>query len=111
MYFARKQFILYLLGISNAVMMCPYEFPLVSRTHDFQLEIYINRLGTTTQVFMVMDYLILMSEKFLPFRKGQKPVVRKLFFTLLLRMYMYMYIYIFIYIVEGWAEAENELGI
>ena len=74
-------------------MMCPYEFALVSRNHDLQLEIYINRLGTTTQIFIALDYLILMSEKFLLYRKGQKPVVRKLFFTLLLRKYFSNYLY------------------
>ena len=29
------------------------------------IEIYINRLSTTTQIFIAMDYLITMSEKFL----------------------------------------------
>ena len=29
------------------------------------IEIYINRLGTTTQIFIGMDYLIMMSEKYL----------------------------------------------
>ena len=33
------------------------------------IEIYINRLSTTTQIFIPMDYLIVMSEKYLYFRK------------------------------------------
>ena len=33
------------------------------------IEIYINRLSVTTQIFIVMDYLIMMSEKYLYFRK------------------------------------------
>ena len=32
------------------------------------IEIYINRLSTTTQIFIAMDYLIMMSEKYLHFR-------------------------------------------
>ena len=34
------------------------------------IEIYINRLSSTTQIFIAMDYLIMMSEKYLYFRKG-----------------------------------------
>ena len=33
------------------------------------IQIYINRLSTTTQIFIAMDYLIMMSEKHLYFRK------------------------------------------
>ena len=33
------------------------------------IEIYINRLSTTRQIFIPMDYLIVMSEKYLYFRK------------------------------------------
>ena len=33
------------------------------------IEIYINRLSTTTQIFIAMDYLIMMSEKYLYLRK------------------------------------------
>ena len=36
------------------------------------IEIYINRLSTTTQIFIAMDYLIMMSEKYLYFRKRKK---------------------------------------
>ena len=36
------------------------------------IEIYINRLITTTQIFIAMDYLIMMSEKYLYFRKTKK---------------------------------------
>ena len=30
------------------------------------IEIYINRFSTTTQIFIAMDYSIMMSEKYLP---------------------------------------------
>ena len=33
------------------------------------IEIYINRLSLTMQIFIAMDYLILMLEKYLHFRK------------------------------------------
>ena len=42
-------------------------------------EIYINILRTTTQIFIALDYLILMSEKYLYFRKRQKHVASKFF--------------------------------
>ena len=35
----------------------------------YNIEIYINRLNTTTQIFIAMDYLMIMSEKYLDFRK------------------------------------------
>ena len=43
------------------------------------IEIYINRLSTTTQIFIAMDYLIMMSEKYLYFRKRKKHLARKFF--------------------------------
>ena len=43
------------------------------------IEIYINRLNLTIQNFIVMDYLILMSEKYLHFRKRQKHLPRNSF--------------------------------
>ena len=33
------------------------------------IEIYINRLSTTAQIFIAMNYLILMSEKYFHFTK------------------------------------------
>ena len=39
--------------------------------------IYINRLSATTQIFIALDYLILMSEKYLCF--GKKHVARMFF--------------------------------
>ena len=54
-------------------------FVLVLRSHDLWSETYINKLGTTTQIFIGMDYLILMSEKDLHFRKRQNHVARKFF--------------------------------
>ena len=44
-------------------------------------ETYINRLGTTTQIFEAVDYLILVSEKHPHFKKRQKHVARKFFPT------------------------------
>ena len=43
------------------------------------IEIYINRLSTTTQIFIAMDYLIMMSEKYLYFRKRKKHLARTFF--------------------------------
>ena len=43
------------------------------------IEIYINRLSTTTQIFIAMDYLIMMSEKYLYFRKRKKHLTRTFF--------------------------------
>ena len=34
------------------------------------IEIYIKRFSTTLQIFIAMDYLIVMSEKYVPFRKS-----------------------------------------
>ena len=45
------------------------------------IEIYINRLSTTTQIFIVMDYLIMISEKYLYFRKKNKNIWQGHFFT------------------------------
>ena len=45
------------------------------------IEISINRLSTTTQIFIAMNYLILMWEKYLHFRKRQKRLVRTFFPT------------------------------
>ena len=36
------------------------------------IEIYINRLSTTTQIFITMDYLMMVSEKCFHFRKRRK---------------------------------------
>ena len=41
--------------------------------------IHINRLITTTQIFIAMDYLIMMSEKYLYFRKRKKHLARTFF--------------------------------
>ena len=43
--------------------------------------IHINRLITTTQIFIAMDYLIMMSEKYLYFRKRKKKHLARTFFT------------------------------
>ena len=37
---------------------------------------YINRSSATTQIFITMDYLITMSEKYLYFRKRKKYLAR-----------------------------------
>ena len=67
--------------IWNAVMIqqSSYGFALVFRAHDLRPEIYVNRLGTTTKIFIAMDYLILMLEKYVHFRKRQKYVARNFF--------------------------------
>ena len=43
------------------------------------IEIYINRLSTTTEIFIALDYLIMMSEKYLYFRKRKKHLARTFF--------------------------------
>ena len=40
------------------------------------IEIYINRLSTTTQILIAIDYFMLMSEKYFHFRKRQKHVAK-----------------------------------
>ena len=42
------------------------------------IEIYINRLSSTTQIFIAMDYLIMMSEKYL-FLETKKHLARTFF--------------------------------
>ena len=41
-------------------------------TNYKRTEIYINRLSTATQIFIAMDHFIMISEKYLYFRKGKK---------------------------------------
>ena len=48
-------------------------------TNCNMIKIYINRLSTTTQVFMAMDYSIMMSEKYFHFRKRQKNLAKTFF--------------------------------
>ena len=43
------------------------------------IEIYINRLSTTTQIFIAMDYFIMMSEKSPLFLKKKKAFGRNIF--------------------------------
>ena len=43
------------------------------------IEIYINRLSTTTEIFRVMDYLIMMSKKYLYFRKRKRTFGKDIF--------------------------------
>ena len=61
------------------IQQSSYGFALAFRAHDLRPEIYVNRLGTTTKIFIAMDYLILRSEKYLHFRKRQKYVARNFF--------------------------------
>ena len=44
------------------------------------IEIYINRLSATTQIFIAIDYLIMMSEKYLYFRKRKKTFGKDIFY-------------------------------
>ena len=41
-------------------------------TNYNMIKIYINRLSTTTQIFIAMDYSIMISEKYFHFRKKAK---------------------------------------
>ena len=45
------------------------------------MEIFTNRLNTTMQIFMAMNCLILMSEKYVHFRKPQKHVLGNFFLS------------------------------
>ena len=67
--------------IWNVVMILQssYGFALMFRSYDIWPEIYINRLGATTLIFITMSYLILMLKKYLHFRKKQKYVKKKFF--------------------------------
>ena len=47
------------------------------------IKIYRNRLSTTTQIFIAMDYSIIMSEKYIHFRKRQKNLAKTFFSHLL----------------------------
>ena len=64
------------------------------------IEIYINRLSTTTQIFIAMDYLMLMSEKYLQFRKnksicqGNFSPPRRSNWIHVLRIYFSNYVYL-----------------
>ena len=44
------------------------------------IEIYINRLSTATQIFTGIDYLIMMSENYLYFRKKEKTFGKVIFY-------------------------------
>ena len=80
-YFEKKWFILShfiyifyaLQDIWNAVIIhqSSYGFALGFRPHDLRTKIHINKLGTTTQIFKAIGYLILMSNKYNYFRKIQ----------------------------------------
>ena len=41
-------------------------------TNCNMINIYINRLSTTTQIFIAMDYSIMMSEKYFHFKKDNR---------------------------------------
>ena len=43
------------------------------------IKIFINRLSTTMQIFIAMRYLIMMSKKYLYFRKRKKHLTRTFF--------------------------------
>ena len=47
---------------------------------NYMIKIYINRLSTTTQVFIATDYSIMMSEKYFHFRKRPKNLAKTFFF-------------------------------
>ena len=51
----------------------------IHKYNDNIIEIYINRLSTTMLIFIAMDYLLLMSEKYVHFRKRQNHVLRNVF--------------------------------
>ena len=48
-------------------------------TNYNMIKIYINRLSTTTQIFIAMDYSIIMSEKYFHSRKRQKNLTKTFF--------------------------------
>ena len=71
------------------------------------IEIYIYRLRPTRQIFIIMDYLILMLEKYLLFRKRQNHLARKFFPTIcVLRKYFSDYVYL-----KGMYESLKEIEI
>ena len=44
------------------------------------IKMYINKSSTTTHIFITMNYLIMMSEKYLYFRKRKKIFVKDIFY-------------------------------
>ena len=85
LYFARKH------GLKKVVytffviklyvkFLCVARYFNIHEYTNFNLtEIYINRLSTTTQIFITMDYSILMSEKYFHFREIQKHLAKTFF--------------------------------
>ena len=66
-------------GIWNAVMISSYGFALVFRPHDLWPERFMNGLGTTTQIFKTINYLIQTSEKSPHFRITKNHLARSFF--------------------------------
>ena len=56
----------------SRVLKCSNNIPKLN-IHKYNnyniIEIFINRLSTTMQIFMAMDYLILISEKYVHFKR------------------------------------------
>ena len=90
-----------------------YGFLLVFRPNDLRPEMYINKLGTTTQIFIAMDYFILMSEKYLHFKKKTKEFGKEIVFpprsfnwVHVLRKYFSNYVYL-----KDLNKNLNEIGV
>ena len=63
------------------------------------IEIYLNRISLTMHIFIVMDYLIMMSEKYRHFRKRQKHVPRNYFLPVEVTGFMFLRKYFLSYVL------------
>ena len=79
------------------------------------IEIHINRLSTTMQIFIPMDYSIMMSEKYFHFRKD-KSIWQRLFFpprkcNWIHDLWKYFSNYVFLRFLKGMYKNLKEIGI
>ena len=80
------------------------------------IEIYINKLSATTQIFIAIDYSIMMSKNYFHFRKRQKHLA-KTFFSLTRRgnwihvLWKYLLNYVFFQFLKDMHKNLNEIGI
>ena len=91
-------------------------------THKYTIyniiDVNINRLSTTTQIFIAIDYSILMSEKYFHFRKRQKHLARTFFPILPSRRSNWIHVvwkfvsnYVFLRFLKDTYKNFKEIGI
>ena len=80
------------------------------------IEIYINKLSATTQIFIAMDYSIMLSKKYFHFRKRQKHLAKTFFFpprrsNWIHVLWKYLLNYVFFQFLKDMHKNLNEIGI